>query len=1228
MEEAGACRGFSVSRTISNAGDPQALRARASDEPEAAGDLRNAHQLREYAHQLRDIVNRVTPEDFRWQESHYERDSRQGRELLFLIANHEWVRATSEIVDITRSNAVDTTIKIDIDLGQITHEAFSKRTGRLWLPVIVLPPQAVRDEKRESGHPQGAVEAKKRKSGRRPRPEPDPFATVTDASGRLLAMLPTADVCHQISAAMAEIIVNMAVSRWPGPDDKRPTGTRDMRLVLSAAIYRMLRHGPLRPAAHDGRRASPSSGLGTGAEYQSSGPKTGKGSMPRIPNAKMQLGLLLNSYDRLLEQSSSNSVRPDADGSTIFLGKVSAGSLDSVREAPQFAPELVRRARVVLRAFSESVVVVVPVDRESTPTVLTVRVPTRELHEERTWRLSSPSTWALRPSGQLRLDVLLPSADADRQIRVNLPDGVSCEDPPDAQGQPAVYPRMVIEVEPPQPLADLNVLLDQLDPRRRDLDVPVQRCLADLAKARADTAHEILRQHQVCAASGSDGVPAVGNHDATVVARGKLTEFRDELAQLLAGPSVQAVALTTPKGVTDALLTRRLFHRTSVGTSSPRTVVARADMVEDFSQRGAPVKAHLDVDVTVNDAEYFSIARFSGGMSLLLMTVVLVSFIVVRVLKSNTEPSAEVMAIVLTLFSAIQAGRIARPDRSTLHGVLSAVGNWLIVASILPAVVLAVVLAFSPSGWIPVVAAGGCIVLQLVVQLAMWHGPLTPLTATGSTRPASRRLFLTDAPDYRHSEALRSDWWRSTTANALMIGRKAYAYAVWQEGASTNLNPVLKGATSTGHPANVLALLHSGTVSQAATFVVFREKPVEWTVRADARELDLDPDRLAPAESVTSTVDVFLGVHAEDKLTVAGHPLTRILGAAAHRLIVLEAQLPVPAPVARYPGRRWARVRLALRGHEDIKRLGPFLNAIQNMEAQDERRPWIVAVQAIPGGRRIVISPKSESAVSAINRLPASPTEGPPVLATEMDVLRTFREDGRANVPTWRVLAICADARSNIEGDIVRKVGKLRPQLQLAGLTYALLHGTAVVLMLGHELEARAAQDNDLEDKLRATLEPPERDYPALPRLRVLVNEWRCQDQLGRAEKDPLLQVHFRSPDRPGALLNVLESLNTTLDEELPTSEVGSWRVWHAQTQVTTGNAALTRLTVRLHTQAGNVESWNPVIYEEIERKVRTLATNAFAIDPNPDRRVDGDSYGAEDPVISVSLIRAPVRTE
>ena len=71
---------------------------------------------------------------------------------------------------------------------------------------------------------------------------------------------------------------------------------------------------------------------------------------------------------------------------------------------------------------------------------------------------------------------------------------------------------------------------------------------------------------------------------------------------------------------------------------------------------------------------------------------------------------------------------------------------------------------------------------------------------------------------------------------------------------------------------NVLALLRTGTLRQAVTFVVFRDKLPADEKRADAGnyaerferwELDLDPGRLTPADSVASTVDVFVGVYRD-----------------------------------------------------------------------------------------------------------------------------------------------------------------------------------------------------------------------------------------------------------------------------------------------------------------------------------------------------------------------------
>jgi hypothetical protein len=53
---------------------------------------------------------------------------------------------------------------------------------------------------------------------------------------------------------------------------------------------------------------------------------------------------------------------------------------------------------------------------------------------------------------------------------------------------------------------------------------------------------------------------------------------------------------------------------------------------------------------------------------------------------------------------------------------------------------------------------------------------------------------------------------------------------------------------------------------------------------------------------------------------------------------------------------------------------------------------------------------------------------------------------------------------------------------------------------------------------------------------------------VGQVKEDPLLQVRLRAADRPGALLDVLGSLNQALDDKLSHAD---WSVWHAHIRVT-----------------------------------------------------------------------------
>jgi hypothetical protein len=728
-------------------------------------DLHNKDETPAAAKQLQAIVGQITPEEFRWQEANYDRDSLAGRELLFLIANNEWARATSELIDLARSDAVDTTVKIDIDLDRVTHEAFRRRTGRLWLPVLLLPPLLM---------PQYGAQQPQRL------PEPDPFVTmtVTDASGVLLAALPNADVQHRISAALAEIIVNMAVARWPDSSHGL-TATRDQRLLLSAAIYRLLRRERPGPQAY--RDAARRRGI---AE-----------ALPRISTARNELYRMLDAYIDMMKQ-------PDTDPGHDEGGSPAPGPL---------ARRLAWRAVQVLRAFAESSVVVVAVEREFTPTVLTVQVPSRRLRRpprqplgfamlhnwtqanawQGLWQRVRPSSWNwVLPRAYLQVDLLLPSADADRQVQVNLPEGLSF-DPSLAAAERA---EMQIRVTKLTPVDHLAWLVDQLLAVPEDWPANLAECLADLATVKADAARASLRDHRAEPPDGTAGAA----RSVTADIQNKLGALRAALDQFCAeGDHSQSRARLREAWEDGAWLRVPMQRSTSTDRLSPGAVVTRAGMIEDVSKRAAATDAKVHIHVAVTDAEHFSIAKFTGRMNALLIGVVIFFFLLGKFLGiGNGQVSAEVLAFVLTLFSAIQASRIERPDRSTLRGLLSLAGNGLIVTSILPPVILAVALAFSRTWPWPIAWAVGCIGLQLLLQVLLQvrlRRVLERGTAPGSATQRGPSL-RTDPFDYSHSEVLHSGWWRSTTADALMIGRQAYGYLVWQRGSSPTLGELLIGA--------------------------------------------------------------------------------------------------------------------------------------------------------------------------------------------------------------------------------------------------------------------------------------------------------------------------------------------------------------------------------------------------------------------------------------------------
>jgi hypothetical protein len=1163
-------------------------------------------RLVDLAANLRAEVEAVTSAEFAWQEAHYNHDSRQGRELLFLMANHEWVRATSEIVDITRSDTIETTIKIDVDLGQVTHEAFRKRTGPIWLPVAVLPPYTP-----HMAADQGLG-------------EPDLFATVTDAAGNPVPMLPAADLQHQISAAMAEIIAKMAVSRMSAvpyspmaaasgdhSTQEPPIATRDQRVLLSAAIYRMLRQN----------------------SDKESQPVTSASIIepPRLTQARRKLLVILDYYVKRLK--------------SLVETKVIGAQADT--EDP-FPAELARRAVKVLQALSESLIVVVLAEYVVAPSVLSVRVPPRKLTVSSA-SLLKPRTWIIRPAGCLKIDVLMPTADADRQLQINLPEGVSVDGQGDTRAESAGRPGLDMTVHTPLPLQDLRAALDQvLAAQRYERDgiwsSNLVRPFIDLLRVSAAEAVDTLRHYKVTyLKDDARDLPADEPQGDPISALRQLAEDPNwRSKQFMAYLRTAQRSFTTNKP--------SLSRHVKLNVVNPQTITARVNMIESVSQRAIPKRATVSVDVTVEDRDYFATARSPAFMSLILMLGVLGFLLGWHAVNPNASgPAPEVLAIVLTLFATTQADRIERPDRSTLRGRLHTFGNWLIAASMLPALTLAIALGFEARGVAAYYWAAGCVGAQLCLVLIMQNGPLVP---AGRYRFGKRRILSTDAPDYRHFEALRSDYWRDTTAEALMIGRKAYGYIVWQtadpeipgEAISPKLRPLLAWndapPTESG---SVLALLRTGTLRQAVTFVVFRGQPdEEWpnernghnghdsNGKFERKAVDLDPGRLTPATSVTRMVDLFVGVSSDAILTIEEHPVSMVLQAATNRLTVLDVQLPVPAPVRCHDDKHWARIRLALRDSADIRRLSAFLGAVHTAMQRPENARHLVAVQTIPAARPYMFAGVDDTDESSADY---GKPERPPVLTSDLDFVDSRAIDNEMpNLRTWRVLAICADARSNVESDILTYLAEIQPHFQLAALTYALLHGTAVMVLFVHEPPGSQAE---AAEETAEVIEAAFRQKPGCGKLRVLLSRRLSRQDLEPVVEYayPMLSVHFRWKDRPGATLNVLNSISDTLAEALPAIERRDWSVSYARIQVLTGQEALGRLTIRMHVPQQDIANWSSDNMEEKARKIESLAAAKAAKQAvDAARKLPDASTDAldtpEEPVIRIDRIKKVLRCQ
>lgn len=1171
----------------------------------------------------------VTIEDFRRQETRYDLDSRLGRELLYLIANDEWIHTTTEVVDLQKSTTIDATIRVEVNLDRITHEAFREPRDQLWLPLLVLPPRAAGDD--PDRHLTAAV------------------PLVTDAGGEVLSTLPQLQVRRWVSAALSEIMLNSGAGL--GRANLSAPVTCEQRMLLGVAVWRALRGQSCSPGAPGAR----THGHETPGDLGARGPaastvrvEPGRNGAPdpdtrgahpfpamttRLDAARTDVEELLKSFREALEEPA-----PDrrADHDTPQGGGTGRSRL------------LVRRIAGAIDALSDdSMVVVVATPQQPGPTTFSVRLPDRPLLRTHSslWASRGRGVWASR-SARVTLDVLVPSAHADRQLLIRLPDGVEhVRDGADTAATAEIRSTV------PGALNRFLVLWRQVPDEVRgamsagsedpglvvepgpNLDA-VDRCLITVALSQADIAQDVFRYH--------GGASVTHLEDAFRLARERLRWFAEDAGgEPVPRPDAGAMATLQSLAEEDVPLRRT----PEVEPVNPGSVLVRLDAIDDSVLRGGVESARVCLTVAAEDWETLRTARFTGRMSLLILLSMLVGVV------AFDSADSQVLATLLTLFAAVQASRIEHPDRSTLRGLLTSTGSWVVPLTITPSVLLGVTLAFRPQEHDQAglrLATLTALTAQLALQIALesWRVRRRP------GRGGVPRLELTTfpRPDHGRISVLHGTWWRGTAGAALLLGRTAHAYVVLQTDGGTLPDllgtddksqpsqvqpPIRTPAAVVRHlarrivpevpgvlsgPANILAMLRSGTGRESLTFLVFRQEPPQnWIAAKEARGFELSPDRLIPAGSPAGLVDVFLGLSDPRPPDIARHPLLTVLSAAAKaRWQVSEIQLPIPAPAGGDPARRWLRVRMGLRD-DDEQQLRGFLTDLTDHARDGSVGDVELLVRGAPHVRPERLHPAG-SASPLTHTVREDDRRA--IHAADLDVLSL---PGAAPTgPQWEIISICSYSRAGNEKALLEWVADRRPGLRLAGLTISRLYGTTVIFLLGHQQGGPGPDDQPLLGEI-----PDHEDDLA----EVLHDEWRDGETLGTPPgpgHNRILQVHVQSRDVPGTLSEVLEALNGSLGRLVlrhrTPPPVSRLEVWYLRLEVAEGQVARCRFTLRLPSDLSPTDGWQSADWERarrlMEREVRQALTDRLRTDV----ALNGDPADVVDTVLSTRLVQVEPR--
>jgi hypothetical protein len=421
-----------------------------------------------------------------------------------------------------------------------------------------------------------------------------------------------------------------------------------------------------------------------------------------------------------------------------------------------------------------------------------------------------------------------------------------------------------------------------------------------------------------------------------------------------------------------------------------------------------------------------------------------------------------------------------------------------------------------------------------------------------------------------------------------------------------------QGQDALPSPANILSMLRVRFGGSPMTFVVLRDQPAPasgWT------DIDLDLTGQATVETPPDEVDVFVGSPGTAGTAAEVRGLCAI--AADYGLVVLNARMPEP-PRGGDPDRVWARLRLGLR-HGESTSLRPLLRAMSHGHAG---RECDIHVRTARGGTtRFVYPPGREG-----EAVPVS--EQRPVKASDLDPVKPPHS-------SYRVLALHASAHIGIEREILRTLAKAEPGLELAAISYAVLHGTSVFLLLGVVPAQRAAAEADAAARLF-------RIFAAVD-VHVDIDEIRTGAALGQADDSPLLRVLLRTPDRPGALSDAVDALKDALSRVVPEEREGASGAlghipgrragavatsgdlagfWHGVLESGAARTTTVRLTRQLP-PASDVSDWDDDVLRGIEHRTQLNLTKRAAM-RQAGAVGDTNQFGApEDAVVDVKLIKS-----